>query len=246
MVEKFRPVNNTPPSTLLGKLKFYGRMLLDLQALTVYRDVRKIVPSFAGTVLDVGCGQSPYRFLLDPSKVEYVGVDIVDAAKFDYDNPDIVPFDGEHLPFPDESFSGVICTEVLEHVQHYQTLIDEMFRTMKRGAAGIVTVPWSARFHYVPYDYFRYTPSSLETMFSAFRNVQVKARGTDIVTIVSKLVVVWARNIVPVNPWRFIFVPLWLVLLPVLAIAVLVGHIALIVTAGSTDDPLGYTIVFRK
>ncbi len=163
-MESFRPVNNTPPDSFTGKLKFFGRMLLDLQILTIYRHIAKTIPAYKGKVLDVGCGQSPYKFLLNASETKYFGVDIVDAEKFDYNNTDITPFNGVDIPFEDKMFDALICTEVLEHVQHYQKLIDEMHRVMKPGAVGIVTIPWSARYHYAPYDYFRYTPSSLKTM----------------------------------------------------------------------------------
>ena len=44
-----------------------------------------------GKVLDVGCGQSPYRFLLDKNTTEYFGIDIEQAIQFDYKNDDITP-----------------------------------------------------------------------------------------------------------------------------------------------------------
>ena len=171
--ESFRPVANTPPTTLAGKARFYGRMLVDLQVLTVYRDLRRHLPDFRGEVLDVGCGQSPYRFLLDAHATHYVGIDILDADRFDYVNDDIVPFDGEHIPFADAQFDAVVCTEVLEHVPHFQLLVNEIHRVLKDGGRAVFTVPWSARYHYVPYDYFRYTPSSLRSMFAQFDNVAI-------------------------------------------------------------------------
>jgi len=245
-MEGLRPVTNTPPTGFAGKAKFYGRMALDLQVWTVYRDLRRFLPGVRGRVLDVGCGQSPYRFLLDPASTEYVGVDILDADKFDYDNPEIVPFDGEHLPFPDDHFDAVICTEVLEHVLHFQNLVDEMYRVMRNGAEAIVTVPWSARYHYVPYDFYRYTPSSLRTMFTEFQTCTIAPRGTDISVIASKLVVLWFRNLLPSRRAQLLFVPLWVATGPLLAIAVVIARICTLAGAGSTDDPLGYTIWVRK
>src|ERR1700761_7045079 len=166
--EQFQPISNTPPQGLAGKMKFYGRMLLDLQILTIFKDVRRELPAYRGKVLDIGCGQSPYKFLLDPVATEYFGIDIIEAKDFGYDNRNIISFDGKHIPFGDQLFDAVICTEVLEHVQDYQYLIDEMYRVSKKNADLIVTIPWSARYHYIPYDYLRYTPSSLKTMFSVF------------------------------------------------------------------------------
>jgi SAM-dependent methyltransferase len=244
--ESFRPVSNTPPSGIAGKTKFYGRMLLDLQILTVFRDLREKLPNYKGDVLDVGCGQSPYRFLLDPSATRYVGIDILDADKFDYRNSEIVPFDGKHIPFPDDHFDAVICTEVLEHVADFQGLVDEIHRVMKEGSEAIVTVPWSARRHYVPYDYFRYTPSTLATMFARFRDVKITARGTDVSTIGSKLVVLWFRNLLPANRRGWWLVPLWILASPLLGLALVVAHLCTATDTGSSDDPLGYTIVVTK
>ena len=44
MSEKFQPISNTPPIGFAGKIKFYGRMLLDLQILTIFKDVKKYLP----------------------------------------------------------------------------------------------------------------------------------------------------------------------------------------------------------
>lgn len=245
-MEGFRPVNNTPPDSFAGKIKFYGRMVLDLQILTIYRDIVKIIPAFKGNVLDVGCGQSPYKFLLNAAETKYYGIDIVDAEKFDYNNTDVTPFNGEDIPFEDGKFDGMICTEVLEHVQHYQKLIDEMHRVMKSGATGIVTIPWSARYHYAPYDFFRYTPSSLKTMFSKFSEAKITNRGTDIPNIANKVIVMWFRNMIPNAAWRLLFVPIWVALLPILGVVVALAHIALWFNLGTDEDPLGYTIIVKK
>ena len=246
MAEGFRPVNHTPSDSFTGKLKFYGRMLLDLQILTIYRDIAKTIPAFKGNVLDVGCGQSPYRFLLDKNQTTYFGIDVAEATAFDYNNPDITPFNGQDIPFEDAKFDGLICTEVLEHVQNYQKLIDEMHRVMKPGATGIITIPWSARYHYIPYDFFRYTPSSLKTMFSGFSSAVITNRGTDIPNIANKVIVMWFRNMFPGTAWRWLFSPIWIVLSPIMGVVVLLAHISLLFNFGSNEDPLGYTIIVKK
>jgi SAM-dependent methyltransferase len=245
-IESFRPVSNGPPTTLVGKVKFYGRMIVDLQVLTVYRDLRRNLADVEGSVLDVGCGESPYRFLLNQETTHYTGIDLFDADKFDSHNPDVIPFDGVHIPFPADQFDTVICTEVLEHVEDFQGLVDEIHRVMKDGAMAIVTVPWSARYHYVPYDFYRFTPSSLANMFTGFREVQIIPRGTDISVIGSKMVVVWFRNLLPAALWRLLFIPFWVLISPVLLLALAVAHLAILGRVGSQDDPLGYTVLLTK
>lgn len=246
MNEQFQPISNTPPIGLIGKIKFYGRMLLDLQILTIYKDVKKRLPAYKGDILDIGCGQSPYKFLLNKADTKYFGIDIVEANEFGYNNPDITAFDGKNIPFEDNKFDAVICTEVLEHVQEFQYLISEIYRTARKGADVIVTIPWSARYHYIPYDYFRYTPSSLKTMFGQFSETTITNRGTDFSVIGSKIIVLFFRGFFPDKLWKYIFLPIYLVCLPVLIVAVMIAHLAIIFNIGSADDPLGYTIVLKK
>ena len=246
MNEQFQPISNTPPTGLIGRIKFYGRMLLDLQILTIYKDVKKRLPAYKGNILDIGCGQSPYKFLLNKKDTQYFGIDIVEANEFGYNNPDITAFDGKNIPFEDNKFDAVICTEVLEHVREFQYLIDEIYRTARKGADIIVTIPWSARYHYIPYDYFRYTPSSLKTMFGKFSETTITNRGTDFSVIGSKIIVLFFRGFFPDKSWKYIFLPIYLVCLPILIVAVIIAHLAIILNIGSVDDPLGYTIVLKK
>lgn len=219
---------------------------MDLQILTIYKDIKKVLPVYSGNVLDIGCGQSPYKFLLKEEQTRYYGIDVIEACEFGYHNPDITSFDGKNIPFADDMFDGIICTEVLEHVQDFQYLVDEIYRTAKKGAEIFVTVPWSARYHYIPYDYFRYTPSSLKTMFCKFSEVTVQPRGSDISVISSKLIVLFFRNFFPVEKWKYIFLPFFIVALPFLLIAIAMAHLAILFGLGSTEDPLGYTILIKK
>ncbi|MFN2439884.1 MAG: class I SAM-dependent methyltransferase [Chitinophagaceae bacterium] len=246
MNEQFQPISNTPPVGVVGKIKFYGRMLLDLQILTIYKDVKRYLPAYKGNILDIGCGQSPYKFLLNEKDTKYFGIDIIEATEFGYNNPDITAFDGKNIPFEDNKFDAVICTEVLEHVQDFQYLIDEIYRTAKKNADIIVTIPWSARYHYIPYDYFRYTPSSLKTMFSKFSEINIKNRGTDFSVIGSKIIVIFFRGFFPNQLWKYIFLPFLLLCLPVLIISIIIAHLAIVLDIGSKDDPLGYSIVLKK
>ncbi len=244
--EGFKPIKHEPPVTLIGKIKFYGRMLLDLQILTIFIDIKKVLPKFKGKVLDIGCGQSPYRYLLNKNETEYRGIDVAEAASFDYINNDITLFDGEKIPFDNEFFDAIICTEVLEHVYNYQNLIDEMYRVCKKDSKLIITIPFSARYHYIPYDFFRYTPSALEKIFCKFSTVEITPRGSDVLSICAKIIVLFFRNLIPNSFRKWIFFPFWIGLTPILAVTVVIAHISRLFNLGSNLDPLGYTIKITK
>jgi ubiquinone/menaquinone biosynthesis C-methylase UbiE len=247
--EGFKPVSNIPPDTLLNKLKFQARLILDFQMNTVYRHLQEFLPKMHGKVVDIGCGQSPYKHLLNSQKAQYYGLDIEDAnQKFDYENPQIIRFDGQNIPLEDSSMDCFICTEVLEHIQEPNKIIAEIYRILKVGGVGIVTVPWSARYHYIPYDYYRYTPSTLNRLFQDFSSTKILPRGTDITVIVSKIIVVYFREVQSTEKtisW-LLKVLLDLILFPLLIVCIVVGHLSLSFDLGSKDDPLGYTIWIQK
>jgi ubiquinone/menaquinone biosynthesis C-methylase UbiE len=243
--ENNRPISHKPPIDLLSTIRFTIRLSLDFQVLSVYRNIKPFLAKAKGNLLDLGCGESPYRFLVNELNTTYFGADIADSDKFDYNKPEIAHFDGKKIPFETDFFDVIICTEVLEHVDDYQTLINDMYRVLKPNGVALITIPWSARFHYIPYDFFRYSPTSLKKMFAQF-NTTISARGTDITAIASKLIVLFVRNIFPKQMWRYIFSPLWILFSPIVMLAVIAGHISLLFPFGSDNDPLGYTILLKK
>lgn len=245
--ERLQPFRHAPPNSFTNKLKFEARLLADFQVRTVYQRLRSIVPALKGTILDVGCGESPYKHLVSGADAHYVGIDIHDAAKFGYENRDATHFDGRTISLPDESIDHFLCTEVLEHVADAGRLVSEMHRVLKKGGTGIVTVPWSARFHYIPFDYYRFTPSALEPMFAAFSSVTIEPRGTDLTVIASKIIVAYLRGILP--KWSPASWPRVIVAgacTPFAVGAVALGHVSLELQWGSTDDPLGYFVLVTK
>jgi SAM-dependent methyltransferase len=86
---------------------------------------------------------------------------------FDVDperKPDTVG-DAHSLPFEDNSFGHIICTEVLEHLHTPQKAVDEMYRVLKPEGSLILTTRFVYPLHDVPNDYFRYTKYGLQHLF---------------------------------------------------------------------------------
>lgn len=252
-MESFQPRAHWAPTTPWRKFAFRLRLLVDLQTNTIHRDLIRELPKWKGRVLDIGCGNCPFRHLLDPQNTQYQGIDVKVASNFGYNNPDVVYYDGKTIPFADESFDAVLCTEVLEHVPDPVPFIAELRRVLKSGGRAVVTLPWSARFHYQPHDYHRYTPSMLTHLFADFTHCFIRPRGTDFSAIASKVVVAYVRNLLALQPTRpraLLCLPLRLLAaifaFPLLFIAVVMGHAGILSGWGSADDPLGYTINLTK
>ena len=243
--ERFRPLPHSSPIGLLARLRFAARLVADLQVRTVHRHLRGFLPQLSGSVLDLGCGQSPYRHLLGPN-ARYLGIDFEGSRHFEYaEEKDVTYFDGRRIPLDDGSVDHVICTEVLEHCPDPAVLLGEVHRVLKPGGTGVFTVPWSARYHYIPHDYFRYTPSMLRILFRSFSDARVEPRGTDVSAIAAKVVVLSIRPLVGEdrNPVAFLGS---LLLLPLVPWAILAGQLSLVLELGSPDDPLGYTVWVTK
>lgn len=252
MSERFKPIRHQAPNSFSSKLIFNIRLLVDFQFNTIYGLLKKEMPHFTGKVVDIGCGNSPFKHLIKSEKAQYIGLDVEEAKYFDYANPEVIYFDGENLPFDDNSIDYFICTEVIEHIPDPTKLISEMQRVLKPTGKGIITLPWSARFHFAPYDYHRYTPSMLKQLFGGFSKATISNRGTDINAIVSKLIVLyvgtcfnWSSSLVSIllSPIKLAFL---LFCLPFMAVIVSWGHLALWFGWGSADDPLGYNILVCK
>ena len=109
----------------------------------------------AGRLLDVGCGTKPYASLF-PSW-EFVGIDLqVSGRPADGKRVDAW-FDGLTIPYEDQSFDAVLCTEVLEHAADPDRLAAEMWRVLRPERRLLVTVPFIWGEHETPFDFRRYS-----------------------------------------------------------------------------------------
>jgi 2-polyprenyl-3-methyl-5-hydroxy-6-metoxy-1,4-benzoquinol methylase len=96
------------------------------------------------TVLDVGCGVGEAMILLrDANRCICCGVDIAPAgisavlkAGMDAKTASL-----PDIPYPDESFDVVVCTETLEHVTDAIGTIKSIRRVLKPGGLLLLSVP---------------------------------------------------------------------------------------------------------
>ncbi|OGR44981.1 MAG: hypothetical protein A2X35_06185 [Elusimicrobia bacterium GWA2_61_42] len=116
-------------------------------------------------VLDVGCGYG--ELLGAAAKVfpgaEFYGVDFspdrVIAASLSNVKTLKVDIEAERLPFPDNFFDAVFCTEVLEHLRAPAGCLGEIRRVVKKSGKVVFSVPNAGGFF--PFNKFsNYIPTA--------------------------------------------------------------------------------------
>jgi SAM-dependent methyltransferase len=239
--DQFLPLPNLPPGkTLGGRMIFSLRQIADLQVASVLLHLKPWLKKTTGQLLEVGCGAQPYRFLVPPA-CKYQALDWEGAQKyFQYKIPDTVYYDGKFFPFEPKSFDCLFHTEVLEHIWDYEGFLSECSRVLKPQGKMFFSVPFQARNHYIPQDYWRFTPAALERILGncGFERIQITARGTDITVATYKCLSIlyrWLTGPVIEKLFFILFLPF---LLPLL----LLGMASLHLRCGSEDDCLGYCI----
>lgn len=122
---------------------------------TRLRQILKIAEKIKFTnFLDVGCAEGLYIKLLSPSidsKDFYnVGLDIAKnyliKTKKEAPNALLVLGDAHHLPFKENSFDLVLCSEVLEHALSPRLVLKEILRVSRKYV--LLTVAGENLFHF--------------------------------------------------------------------------------------------------
>jgi SAM-dependent methyltransferase len=249
-VENFPPPPLERPRGAWGALKLALRRFADLQFGSIWRDLDVLLPSVRGSLVDVGCGAQPFRDLLSPD-VTYIGVDIAEAkSRFGYEAADTRYFSGTTLPLADAEANVILCTETLEHVLNPGILLLEIRRALCTDGILVMTVPFSARWHFIPHDYWRYTPSGLGHLLSdaGFADIRIYARG-GVLAVASYKVLGYVLLLVSgggsKGPMSLLAKAIGVLLLPLGALSMLAGNVGLRYP-GSTDDTLGYTVIAKK
>jgi SAM-dependent methyltransferase len=245
--EGFRPWVIDKPRGLIGTISYYLRLLIDTPHRSLISGLRPFLCKFENDVLDIGAGSQFYRNLL-PQEVNYRALELVPNEKvYGWENKSVDYYDGTKMPYDDESFDHVMCIEVLEHAENPELLLQEMVRVLKVGGTAMLTVPFAAKWHYVPYDYWRFTPSGLERLISnstdKFRISGIYRRGGDVavafhMATVALVGLAFRKNL-SVKLLGFL-------LAPVAVICGIIANISEIFDLGASENTLGYACLLEK
>jgi SAM-dependent methyltransferase len=142
----------------------------------LFADIKYAIKKYTkGRVLDMGCGNKPYKDLFGGLTSSYIGCDIVQSSG---DEVDILcPCTAVTLP--DGSVETVFTTQVLEHVAEHGKMLAEAFRLLTPGGYIILTAPMYWEHHEEPYDFFRFTKYGMQHLFetAGFEIVEIKPNG---------------------------------------------------------------------
>jgi SAM-dependent methyltransferase len=142
--------------------------------------LKSFLQECSGTLLDLGCGEMPYKPLIRKYNriTKYIGIDIENPTYQKTFNPDLF-WDGSKIPMDNDSVNCVIATEVFEHVPKVENVLIEIRRVLKPDGKLFFTVPFLWPLHDVPYDEFRYTPFALERILKdcGFYDINLEALG---------------------------------------------------------------------
>ena len=120
-----------------------------------------------GKILDVGAQYCPYYPLFKDKCESYTSMDIQDTPIVD------IVCDASDMPVDDASFDLILCTQVLEHCQDPQGIVNECYRVLRPGGSLIVTVPSIFPHHGSPADNWRFMPDGLRYLLRSFSYVEV-------------------------------------------------------------------------
>jgi len=111
-------------------------------------------------VLDLGSGPGYYSRALLKAGAEVVAIDLGDANVRAAARAGLnaLQSDGTTLPFPDASFDGVMCSNMLEHTPTPEDIFDEIERVLRPGGWAWVSwtnwfSPWGGH-SITPWHYF--------------------------------------------------------------------------------------------
>lgn len=209
--------------SLLKRSRLFAFNLVNRDAWVAEQAAR--IPA-GSRVLDIGAGSCPYRALFD--HCEYRTQDFTQLAgdqlrhggygKIDY------VCDASAIPVPDASFDVVLCTEVLEHIAEPLKVLAEFARILKPGGHLLLTAPLGSGIHQEPHHYYGgFTPYWYRRFLAelGFADIAVEANAGSYAYFSQESL----RFLQSTRPWRLaapfmvrlLWMPFWMVLLPVLA-----------------------------
>ena len=128
-------------------------------------------------VLDAGAGNCKYKKYFEHANYESTDFkDIFDKSSYKI-HSFICSLDD--IPIEDNYYDVIINTQVLEHVEFPEKVIQEFYRILKPKGKLFLTCPQGYKIHGAPYNFFNFTKFGLKSIFErvGFKIHSIKPRG---------------------------------------------------------------------
>ncbi len=113
------------------------------------------------TLVDLGCGDMPYRPLLRAYTDKYLGADLPENSA-----ADLIITVGRPLDLADASVDYVLSSQVLEHVLDPTAYLQECWRILKPDGLLILSTHGHYQYHPHPTDLWRWTSAGLQKVIT--------------------------------------------------------------------------------
>jgi len=111
--------------------------------------------SETGTVLDLGCGQSPFSEFF-PHAEKYIRMDNYPS------DGEVIQADMRKIPLSDNSADCILVFQALSDLPEPEVCLNEIRRVLKPGGRLMIYESMCYPEHDLPHDYYRLMPSGLD------------------------------------------------------------------------------------
>jgi len=171
---KYFWINRNKDLLAKGKISWLEPSKIERQSiLSSLIDAKKYIK---GKILDVGCGNKPYKSIFEDVVEEYIGLDLPPPISTNVDAD--VFGNSLNLPFKSNVFDAVLSIQVLDDVPEPKKMMEETYRVLKNGGYLVLTAPLTWGLHDEPHDYYRYTKHGLKYLAESagFEVIWIKER----------------------------------------------------------------------
>jgi predicted SAM-dependent methyltransferase len=135
----------------------------------------------------------------DLAKGKWTGIDMQPGLGVDY----VIDIESNRsltgiLPLsPPQGFSGILCSEVLEHVKRPWLALGNLYHVLIPGGWIIITVPFGFHRHAYPNDYYRYTDQGLKVLLddAGFVDYSFEYAGNTVLSLKNHSEQVFKKNL---------------------------------------------------
>ena len=186
-------------------------------------------------LLDAGAGPCPYKYLF--IHAHYEATDFIDPHGLLNFTCSL-----DKIPRKAGTYDVVLLTEVLEHVEYPQKVINEINRILKKGGKLFLTTPQQYMLHQKPYNFYYFTRYGLESLLknAGFKSYSIRSMGGYFWTLGD--LIKFNSVLTQYKRWFFIYYPLKLVEWPLtqLIIPFILFHLDWL--DKQRDWTMGYTV----